>query len=119
MGDAMSRIASVRTDSRAQRDPVNDTGDRIVDIEKAITQILVNEVFVSVPQSQIKVDDGLLDILGLDSLGFIELRTQCEDVFGVRISDDDFRPENFASVRTVAQLVSRLRESLPDGARTQ
>lgn len=90
-----------------------------MNIEKTITQILVNEVFVSVPQSQITMDDSLLNALGLDSLGFVELRAQCDDVFGVTISDDDFCPENFASVRTLAQLVSRLRESLPDGARSQ
>lgn len=91
----------------------------MVSIEKTLMQILVNEVYVSVPASQIKVEDSLRDVLGLDSLGFVELRAQCDDTFGVTISDDDFCPENFASVRTLAQLVSRLRESLPDEARSQ
>jgi acyl carrier protein len=90
-----------------------------VNIETTITRILVDDLFVTVPQSDIGFDDGLRDVLGLDSLGFVELRTQCEYAFGVTISDEDFVPENFASVRTLTQLVSRLRESLPEGAGSQ
>jgi acyl carrier protein len=82
--------------------------------EATIMQILVNDVLVSVPQSQIGLDDNLREILGLDSLGFAELRTQCEYTFGVTITDDDFAPGNFASVRTLTDLVTRLRESIPD-----
>jgi acyl carrier protein len=87
-----------------------------VDIETVVKRILVDDLFIDLPQSQIGLDDGLRDILGLDSLGFTELRTQCEYAFDLRISDEDFVPENFTSVRTVTDLVSRLREQLPDVA---
>lgn len=80
-----------------------------MDIEATIKRILVDDIFVAVPQSQIGQDDSLRDVLGLDSLGFVELRAQCEDVFGVTIIDDEFVPENFATVDAVTQLVSRLR----------
>lgn len=85
-----------------------------MNIEATITQILVDDLFVSIPQSRISLDDGLRDVIGLDSLGFAELRAQCEYTFGVRIPDEDFVPENFSSVRTVAHLVSRLRAPLLD-----
>lgn len=88
-------------------------------IETTITRILVDDLFVSAPQSQIDLDESLRDVFGVDSLGFSELRTQCEYAFGVTISDDDFVPENFASVRTLTRLVSRLRESVPDEVRSQ
>ncbi|MGV9295788.1 hypothetical protein [Amycolatopsis sp. NPDC003676] len=45
---------------------------------------------------------------GLGSLGFAELRVQGEDLFNVRISDDEFTPENFSALRSVADLVRRL-----------
>lgn len=53
-------------------------------------------------------DDALRGAFGLDSLGFVELRVQCENRFGVTISDADFSPENFTSIRTVAALVRDL-----------
>ena len=87
-----------------------------MDIESAVKKILVDDLFIDVDQSEIGLDDGLRDVLGLDSLGFTELRAQCEYLFDVKISDEDFVPENFTSVRTVTDLVSRLRERLTDGA---
>ncbi|MFI1049670.1 acyl carrier protein [Streptomyces griseoruber] len=85
-------------------------------IEATIKRILVDDLFVSVPQTEIGLDDGLRDVLGLDSLGFTELRAQCEYAFGIRISDEDFVPENFSSVRALTRLVTRLGESIQDGA---
>lgn len=35
---------------------------------------------------------------------------QCENRFGVTISDDDFSPENFTSISSIAALVRGLRE---------
>lgn len=84
--------------------------------EESIMRILVDDLFVGVPQDRIGLDDGLRDVLGLDSLGFVELRAQCEYTFGVTVPDEEFVPENFTSVRTLARLVARLRESLLDGA---
>jgi len=80
-----------------------------MEIENGIRKILNSELFVEVPPEQIGLDDSLRAGYGLDSLGFVELRVQCEDMFDVRISDEDFTPENFQSVRTVTNLVNRLR----------
>jgi acyl carrier protein len=83
------------------------------DIERAIGSILVTDLFVEVPEDRITPDDRLRSDLGLDSLGFVELRVQCENTFGITISDDDFTPENFTSIRTVADLVRTLQGSSP------
>jgi len=91
----------------------------MLNIETTITNILVNDLFVGVPQERIGLDESLRYVLGIDSLGFAELRTQCEYAFGVAISDDDFVPEHFSCVRTLTQLVSRLRGSLLGGASSQ
>ena len=56
-------------------------------------------------------DLGLQTVVGLDSIGFSELRILCERKFDVQISDDDYSPENFSSVRRLANLVERLRSA--------
>jgi len=79
-----------------------------MEIEDWIRKVLNTELFVETPAGEVGLDDSLRALHGLDSLGFVELRVQCEDTFGVRISDADFSPENFHSVRTLAALVRRL-----------
>lgn len=79
-----------------------------MEIENWIRKILNTELFIETPADEIGLDDSLRAVHGLDSLGFVELRVQCEDVFSIRIPDDDFSPENFQSVRSVATLVRRL-----------
>jgi len=77
-------------------------------IENSIKKILVNELFVEVPEAEMGLDDGLQTVFGLDSLGFVELRFQCEQTFGVQISDEYFDNKNFSSIRTVANLIQEL-----------
>jgi acyl carrier protein len=77
-------------------------------IKESIKDILVTDIFVEIPIPDMDEDDNLREVFGLDSIGFVELRVQCEERFGVVIGDDDFIPDNFASIRTVAALVERL-----------
>jgi acyl carrier protein len=79
------------------------------DVINTLKNILVDELFVEVPQDQIDADDGLQSVLGLDSVGFIELRVHCERLFGVPINDEDFSPDNFRSLSRVARLIARLK----------
>jgi acyl carrier protein len=80
-------------------------------VTESIKSILSAEIFVEIPVSQMNENDSLRDVFGLDSLGFVELRVQCEDRFGVTINDDDFTPDNFSTIRNVADLVDRLQRS--------
>ncbi|RBQ15293.1 acyl carrier protein [Spongiactinospora rosea] len=77
------------------------------EIEQAIRSILIRDLFVEVPD--IGLDDGLRSVAGLDSLGYVELRVQCEDRFGISITEKDFTPENFATIRSISRLVGELR----------
>ncbi|HEY1571215.1 MAG TPA: phosphopantetheine-binding protein [Pseudonocardiaceae bacterium] len=79
-----------------------------MDMEHRIRKILNTDLFVETPADEIGLDDSLRSVHGLDSLGFVELRVQCEDLFDVHIDDEEFTPENFQSVKTVAHLVRRL-----------
>jgi acyl carrier protein len=82
-----------------------------MDVLQAIKGILTSEVLVEVPAERMELEDSLRDLYGLDSLGFVELRVQCEDIFDVVISDDDFSPENFTTLGGVLALVQRLVEA--------
>ncbi|PWC14031.1 acyl carrier protein [Brenneria corticis] len=98
---------------------INSSGDTTLNIETTIIGILVDDLFISVPRAEIDPDINMRDGLGLDSLGFSELRAQCEYAFNVKIEDEDFTPENFDSINTLTRLISRLRHSLTDGKDNQ
>jgi acyl carrier protein len=78
------------------------------DVIAALRAIIVNDLFVEIAEDQIGLDDGLRTVIGLDSVGFVELRVLCERKFNIEISDDDYTPENFTSIRLLAGLIDRL-----------
>lgn len=77
----------------------------------SIRRLLVNDLFVELPEEQIGLDDDLQSKIGLDSIGFSELRILCERKFSVQIDDGDYVPDNFRSVRRVVSLIQRLNGS--------
>lgn len=81
------------------------------DLISALKVMIVNDLFVEIPEEQIGLDDGLRKVVGLDSVGFVELRVLCEQRFNVEINDDDYTPENFTSIRLLASLIDRLQAS--------
>jgi len=78
------------------------------DIVTGLRKMIVNNLFVEIAEDQIGLDDGLRTVVGLDSVGFVELRVLCEQKFNVEINDDDYTPENFTSIRLLANLIDRL-----------
>ena len=82
------------------------------EIVEKLREILVKDLFVDIPTDMIGETDGLQTVVGLDSVGFIELRAAAEQHFGIEISDDDFGPENFRSIGDLAHLVMRLKGSI-------
>ncbi|WP_342380472.1 acyl carrier protein [Myxococcus stipitatus] len=86
------------------------------ELTESIKKILINNLFVELPPEQIGGDDGLQSVIGLDSVGFLELRVLCEDQFKVRISDEDFNTENFRTVNQLVSLITGLKTSAQGGA---
>ena len=78
------------------------------DVIAELRRTIVDDLFVEIPKDQIGLDDGLRTVIGLDSVGFVELRVLCEQKFGVEIGDEDYTPENFTSIRLLADLIDRL-----------
>jgi acyl carrier protein len=80
-------------------------------LHDVLRQMLVNDLFVEMAPEQIGLDDGLRTVVGLDSVGFVEVRVLCERRFGIQISDEDYTPENFSSIRRLANLIERLQSA--------
>jgi acyl carrier protein len=75
--------------------------------------LLIRDLFVELEPDQIGDQDGLQSTIGLDSVGFIELRVLCEKHFGIQISDGEFCPENFRSLDRLASFVSSKKSTAP------
>lgn len=76
-------------------------------IEDCLRDILIEDLFVELPKDKILSTYSFRQDLGIDSLGFVELREQVEKRFGIVISDDDFTPENFATISSLTSLIDR------------
>ena len=85
------------------------------DLIASLRHLVVHDLFVEIPEEQIGLDDGLQSVVGLDSVGFAELRVLCESRFNVRIDDDDYSPQNFSSIRRLSNLIDRLQSARPRG----
>jgi len=88
------------------------------DIINTIKSILIDELFVETPKEKMGLDDGLQSVMGLDSLGFVELSFQCEKNFNVKISNDDFNAENFSTLNKLATLIERLQNQSKSSVQT-
>jgi acyl carrier protein len=78
------------------------------DLIAALRKMIVSDLYVEIAEDDIGLDDGLRTVVGLDSVGFVEMRVLCEQRFNVEISDNDYTPENFTSIRLLANLIDRL-----------
>ncbi|MFD3515738.1 phosphopantetheine-binding protein [Streptomyces sp. NPDC058657] len=82
-------------------------------VTDTLRTILVNDLNVDQSAAEIAGDTSIRDELGVDSLGFEELRVRVEEEFKIHIGEDDFSPETFASIDTLTELVARLQDSAP------
>jgi acyl carrier protein len=76
-------------------------------IENSLRDILIEDLFVEVEKNKILETYSLRQDLGIDSLGFVELKEQVEKRFGIVISEDDFTPENFSTILSLTSLINR------------
>jgi acyl carrier protein len=65
------------------------------EIVERLRNIVATRLDVDISPDRIGLTDGFLSVVGIDSVGFIELRYQCEEEFGIRIDENDFVPDNY------------------------
>jgi acyl carrier protein len=76
-------------------------------IEDCLRDILIKDLFVELDKDRILPTAFLRRDLGIDSLGFVELKDQVEKRFSIAISEDEFTPENFATISSLSSLINR------------
>jgi acyl carrier protein len=76
-------------------------------IEDCLKDILTDDLFVEIQRNQILPSYSFRQDLGIDSVGFVELKEQVEKRFNIAISDDDFTPENFSTISSLTSLIHR------------
>jgi acyl carrier protein len=76
-------------------------------IEDRLRDILIEDLFVELDKDRILLTASLRQDLGIDSLGFVELKAQIEKQFSIAISEDDFTPENFSTILSLTALINR------------
>ena len=82
---------------------------RAMGVAEKIKEILVSEINIETPPDRMVPEDSLRDTYGLDSLGFVELQVQCEEIFGIVISEEEFDAGSFATLGSLVAFVeSRL-----------
>lgn len=77
--------------------------------ETTIRTFLVEDVFYDKDLKDLKSDDSLLARGLLDSMSILKTVTFCEEQFGITIPDEDVLPDNFESVKAIAQLVEKVK----------
>jgi acyl carrier protein len=76
-------------------------------IEDRLKDILIEDLFVEFEKHSILPTASLREDLGIDSLGFVELKSQVEKRFNIVISEDEFTPENFSTLSSLVGLIDR------------
>ena len=74
-------------------------------IVKELKKILVEDLFVSIPEGEIKLQDSISSDLGVDSVGLIELVTILEEKYRIEISTDEAASENLRTLDRLSSLV--------------
>jgi acyl carrier protein len=72
---------------------------------KELKQILTEDLFVSIPENEIKLEDSLASDLGVDSVGFVELTMLLEEKYGISISGEEATPENFRNLDRLSNFI--------------
>jgi acyl carrier protein len=81
---------------------MNATRQQIVD---RLRHVVATRLDVDISPDRIGLTDGFQSVIGIDSIGFIELKYQCEEEFGIRIQESEFVPDNFLNCDALAGFV--------------
>lgn len=77
----------------------------IVFVADKIKEIISDRLDLDIPRSEIRDAAGFASEVGVDSIGFIELKFQCEEEFNIQISEEEFVPDHFFSVHTLSTFI--------------
>lgn len=76
-------------------------------IEDRIRRMMVSRLFMRIKPEEIKAEESLLDVYGVDSVSLLELVVGLEEEFGITIEDGEFDVKHFETVAALADFVKR------------
>jgi acyl carrier protein len=82
------------------------------DLQHELHTFIVTEVAAGHGLDSIAPDEDLIQRGIVDSLGFQQLVEFCEKRYGIRVDEADLVPENFRSLRELAEYVQRKQDEL-------
>lgn len=75
------------------------------DFSAKIKEFIITEVRPDLHLQQLDDDQPLLDAAIVDSLGILKILAFLDETFGIDLSSDEIKLENFKSVRSICQLI--------------
>ena len=88
-------------------------------IEQDLRQFVIDTFLFGNSGAALSIDDSFLEKGLIDSVGILTLVTHVEDTYAVQVADADLIPENWDSVRRIAQYIAAKRPTVapqPDAA---
>jgi acyl carrier protein len=80
--------------------------------EDTLRHFILDELaYAGDPSALDDVDYPLLENQVIDSLGLFNMVTFLEAEFGIEVDDEELVPDNFGSLRLIAELVERRRKT--------
>jgi acyl carrier protein len=86
--------------------------------ETLVRRFLGEHVLTAGELAKVGRDDHLLRTGVLNSLTLTHLIVSLEEDLGIRVPPSEFNPENFQSIRTICELVDRVRQRADSAAAT-
>lgn len=77
------------------------------DLKSRLKNMIVERLFLKVDPTTMPDDANLMETYGIDSVNLFEIVVGLEDDFGISLAEEDFSIEAFATVNSIAELVSR------------
>jgi acyl carrier protein len=84
----------------------------MTDPETLVRRFLGEHVLTAAELAKVGRDDHLLRTGVLNSLTLTHLIVSLEEDLGIRVPPSEFNPENFQSIRSICELVHRVRQSV-------
>ena len=74
-------------------------------VEDQLKKMVVERLFLKVAPEEIDETLSLTDHYGVDSVSLLELVVGIEELFGIKVEDDDFKIEHFETISALADFV--------------
>ena len=76
-----------------------------MEFKEQMEQFILSEICPDMGITHISEDESLLDSGIMDSLGILKILSFLDEEFGVDLASEVIRPEKFATIRSICELI--------------